>query len=127
VATEIVADDEKFIPKYCDEDGICCELVANIPVQEDGSQTIRLPHRATVLVDCGFSMTLKPGWRVDIEASEEYALQGLFVRRIGKEKRMKLVVTVLGHVNPVRISHGDKLAHMTVSPVSRIEWMVNNE
>jgi dUTP pyrophosphatase len=123
VVTNIVADDEMFIPKYQHEDDACCDLVANIPEQGDGTRTIRLNHRNTVVIDCGFSMLLKKGWRADISARSGWATKGLIVTngpgRIdrGYIGRVGCIVTNVGNVNPIAITHGDRIAQMCVEPV----------
>jgi len=136
VVTKIVADDEAFIPKYQTEGSVCVDLVANIPQGEQDdlnpaeSGEIRLQHRATVMIDCGFSMGLKPGWKANISARSGWASKGLVVTN-GPGKidhdytgRIKVIVTNVGQNNPIVIKHLDRIAQMEIEPVYQFEWEV---
>ena len=123
VITKIVVDDPIFIPQYQTEGSACVDLVANIPVGE-----IRIPHRMTTRIDCGFAMQLKPGYKANIRARSGLACQGLIVTNgVGCidadfTGRVQVIVTNVGNVNPITIKHGQRVAQMEIEPVYLFEW-----
>jgi dUTP pyrophosphatase len=125
VVTKIVVDDPMFIPQYKTEGAACVDLVANIPEGE-----IRLNHRNTIKIDCGFSMQLKPGWKANIRARSGLATQGLVVTNgpgcidADYTGRVQVIVTNVGNVNPITLRHGDRIAQMEIESVFRFDWLV---
>ena len=114
VAVNIVADDPKFIPSTNDDGTVVIKA-------KDGAI---LPHRATISVDCGFSMTLKPGWQAFVNAIPFWAAKGLIVTTPILENRVKVYVTNVGK-EIVAINSGDNIAQITVGPTYLINWITN--
>jgi dUTP pyrophosphatase len=120
-----------FIPQYQTEGSACVDLVANIsPTWPEGE--VRLPHRGTIKIDCGFSMQLKPGYKANIRARSGLAAQGLIVSNgVGcvdhdYRGRIMVIVTNVGNVNPITIKHGQRIAQMEIEPVYRFEWVLTD-
>jgi dUTPase len=119
VATKIVVDDPMFIPQYKTDGAACVDLVANIKEGE-----IRIPHRGVAEIDCGFSMEVKPGYRVAITGSDKTVQRGDWVSSI-KTNEFRVCVSVynIGRENPLTIRHGELFAQMTIEPVLLFDFM----
>ena len=126
VATKIVVDEDQFLPTYQTKESACVELIANLEEDHAGSKRVALPHRATVVIDCGFSMQLPAGYKACISARSILANKGLIVTnapgQIDSDGRVKVVVTNVGK-EIVVIEHGDRFAQMWVEPVYLFEWV----
>ena len=59
IATKIVADDEKFIPKYQTEDAACADLVANL------AEPLQIFPQGVAIIDCGFSLEDRKSTRLN--------------------------------------------------------------
>lgn len=133
VATKIVADDPMFIPKYQTPGSACADLVANIPVNEflNNERKIALTHRSTLLVDCGFSMELPPGYKACIAARSSLASKGLVVANAPAQidsdyrGRVKIIVTNIGK-EILTISHGDRIGQIYLERVTLFDWVVSS-
>jgi len=119
VLTKITVDNEKFIPQYATESSVSVGLVANLP---DGAY--RMPHRAIVEVDCGFSMTLKTGYRAVVVPRRGIGNRGLMIAN-GCVENGRVKVTVMNAGKEILvISDGDIFAEMYIEPIYRFEWAV---
>jgi dUTP pyrophosphatase len=129
VITKIKADDPMFIPQYQTEGAACCDLVANIPLDENGLRQVTLTHRSTERIDCGFSMEIKPGYKACIVARSGLASKGLIVSNsVGTvdydfRGRVQTLVTNVGK-EIIVIKHGDRIAQFYIEPVYQFEWLV---
>ena len=113
IATQIKADDPKFVPEY--------KGSAAILKAKDGAT---LPHRCTAAIDCGFSMTLPAGWKVVLNALPQWAAKGLVVTNPGvvAEGRMKVYVTNVGK-EIILIRPGEEVAQLSVEPLYLFDWI----
>lgn len=133
VLAKIVADDPMFVPKYQTDGSACCDLVANVPMNSNNVRQLTIVHRGTVLVDCGFSMEVPPGYKANIMARSGWATKGLIVTngpgQIDSDyrNRIKVIVTNVGAQNPVVIQHGERIAQMSIEPVYMFEWEMVSE
>lgn len=119
VPTEIVADDPMFVPQYKTEDAACVDLVANL--KENGKVVIQ--HRGVVLVDCGFSMALPPGYKAEVVAHLSFASLGLIIlSSLVENGRIKVALCNIGQVNPITIKHGQVFAGLILSPIYKFDW-----
>lgn len=115
VATEIHADEPQFVPQYR---GSAAVLRAK--------EAATLPHRATVLVDCGFSIKLQPGWKAVVNALPNWAEKGLIVTAPGlyTEGRVKVMLTNVGK-QIIVIAPNDEIANMSAEPIYLFDWITN--
>jgi dUTP pyrophosphatase len=92
-----------------------------------------ITHRGVVLVDCGFSMEISPGYKAEIMARSGWASKGVVVTNAPGQidedyrGRIKVIIGNFGTNNPVVIKHGDKIAQMAIVPVWKFEWQVVTE
>jgi dUTPase len=115
VATNIVVDEEAFMPTYMGD-----SPTVSIRAKLDGPT--RLPHRAMQTIDCGFSMELPPGYKAVFEAAVSLKAKGMFVV---DSTSNRVTVTVLNAGREiVPISNGDVVAEMSIQPVYLFDWMV---
>jgi dUTPase len=119
VATEIKAEDESFIPEIVNGSA---ELRADLSEYE--SEFVSMAYRTTIEIDCGFSVTIPPGYRAVVNSIPSMASRGLVVTNTPDitEGRVKVYLTNVGK-EIVKISHADKFAHMTLYPVYGFEWL----
>ncbi len=121
VATKIVVDDMEFLPRYQTAGSACVDLKAYI------KDKISLPHRCTVVVDCGFSMQIPPGYKACVSARSGLASRGLIVTNAPGQidsdyrGRVKVVVTNVGQ-EIIVIEHGFRIAQMWIEPVYTFDW-----
>ena len=133
IPVKIVADDPMFIPQYATEGAANCDLVANVPVDGNGNRQVSVTHRGVILVDCGFSMEIKPGYKAVIMARSGWASKGVVVTNAPGQidedyrGRIKVIVGNFGTNNPVTIKHGDRIAQMAIVPVWKFDWQVVTE
>lgn len=132
VATEIVADDPKYIPVSNDKNVSVVDLIANLEPDHTGGKRLALSHRATVVIDCGFSIKLPISYRALVKAQPDWASKGLIITdgpsMIGPNNttRVKVTVTNVGK-EIVVINDGDKIAQMWVEPSYAFEWITLTE
>jgi dUTP pyrophosphatase len=117
VVTKIVVDEERFIPQYSTEEAACVDLIANLP---DGP--VRLPHRAIVRIDCGFSMELPVGWKAEVVPRSGLAERGITVPnspgQIDSDYRGRVGVIIMNSGKEIIVvNDGDRFAQMWVAPV----------
>lgn len=130
VLCKILVDDPMFLPQYQTDGSANCDLVANIPQNANGVKQITVVHRGTVLIDCGFSIEVPPGYKANVMARSGWATKGLIVTNgIGQidsdyRGRVKVIVTNVGAQNPVVIQHGERIAQMSIDPVYTFNWEV---
>lgn len=119
-----------FIPKYQTTGAACCDLVANIPPDANGSRQLLLNHRSVAKVDCGFSMEIPEGYKACVAARSGWASRGLIVAngpgQIDSDyrDRVKVIVGNVGKENPIVIKHGDRIGQMWIQEVFQIDWEV---
>ena len=115
VRSEITADDPKFIPQYKDK-------VAVVKAKDAAT----LPHRATVSVDCGFSIKPLAGWQVVLSALPKWAAKGLIVSgpATSTDGRVKLYVTNVGK-EIIVIQPGDDVAELKIEPQYLLDWITS--
>lgn len=122
VATKIVFDDEKFVPKYQTEDAACADLVANL------QEPINLTSRGIAVIDCGFSLELKSGYKACIVARSGTAKKGLLVGnapgQIDPDYRGRVGVILINVGKEIlKISPGDRIAQIYVEPIYKFDWV----
>ena len=129
VATKIVVDGPEFVPKYQTDLAACCDLVANIEPDAAGNKRVSMPHRATVVIDCGFSMELPSGYRALVSARSGWANKGLIVTNgpgvIDPDYRGRVmcIVTNVGK-QIIVINHLDRIAQMAIEPIYTFSWVL---
>ena len=128
VATEIVADDPKYIPICSDVNVAVVDLIANLEPDHTGGKRLSLSHRATVVIDCGFSMRLPVGYKALVKARSDFASRGLIVTDgpsiIGPNNTHRVAVTVTNVGKEIIVvNDGDKIAQMWVEPSYAFEWI----
>jgi dUTP pyrophosphatase len=130
---KIVPQDPSLIPQYQTAGAACCDLVANIPPDDNGNRMIRVNHRAVARVDCGFVMEIPPGYKACVAARSGWASRGLIVTngpgQIDSDYRdwVKVIVCNVGPENPIVIKHGDRIGQMWLEEVVQIEWEVTDK
>lgn len=122
IAVELTADEPVFQPVYIDSDAAnVCALIPTLNHQ--GQQILRLNHRYTETVDCGISLTLPPGYTLVAKATRSYAQRGLLVSGCYLvDKRLKIIVTNVGHETPLLIGHKEAFAQIYLQPIYYFEW-----
>lgn len=123
VATKILADDEMFIPKYL-SNSCSANIFANIKIHKVPS--IKLPHRAIVSIDCGFSIDIRAGYKIVVTISDYLARKGLIIPNTPCYKmggRVSVILTNIGR-EIVVISHGDSIANITIEPIYDFDFLV---
>jgi dUTP pyrophosphatase len=136
VPTPIVADPPQiynnqqitFTPQYQTEGSACCDLIANCPPDVNGQKKAVLPPRATVMIDCGFSMAIPPGFKACISARSGHAKAGLLIPnapgQIDQDYRGRVVVLLTNVSRQLMIvEHGERFAQMWLEPVYRFGWV----
>jgi len=104
VAVKISADEDFFLPTCSTSDGKA-DVFANIPSGE-----MQIEHGGVAVVDCGFEMTLPPGYKASVHTS----LEGLFVSLVDS-KRMK--VSVFNASNKYVLQNKQPIAKIWIEPV----------
>ena len=122
IATKIVADDEKFIPVYQTEDAACADLVANL------QEPISIYPQGVAIVDCGFSLELKSGYKACIVARSGTAKKGLLVGnapgQIDPDYRGKVGVLLINVSSEIiGIRPGDRIAQIYIEPIYKFDWV----
>jgi dUTPase len=122
IATKITVDDPMFIP-HQEEGKSLVSLAANLSTRG----TIRMPFRSIETVDCGFGMTLHPGYKAVLTLNSLFAHKGLFISGSGiiegeGEHRVALTVINCGH-QIIEVHHGDWLAQMRIESVLSFEFL----
>lgn len=110
VAVEVECDDDEFIPVYepgCDH----ANLLANIP-----SGSLRIASGGTVVVDCGISIDMPPGYRCRVSGG----VPGLFIE-LTDSKRVKVHVFNAG--DEVVLQDRQMIGKISVEPVYIFEWI----
>lgn len=120
VVTEVDAEDDLFIPEISENGS--AKLRANLSEYESGF--VSMAYRTTVEIDCGFSITIPPGYRAVVNSIPSMASRGLVVTNTPNitEGRVKVYLTNVGK-EIVKISHTDQFAYMTLYPVYGFEWL----
>jgi len=121
-----------FEPQYQTEQAACCDLVANCPPDVNGQKRAVLPPRATVMIDCGFSMAIPPGFKACISARSGHAKAGLVIPnapgQIDSDFRSRVVVLLTNVSRQLMIvEHGERFAQMWLEPVYRFGWVPTEE
>lgn len=126
VKTELQADEEIFIPKY-PENSSCAELRANIPLDTNTNQRkILMPHRATLMVDCGVNIKVPSGYKAVITSVEEQASKGLIITNapiVVEDGRISVMVSNIGK-QIIAIEHGNVIAKMYLEPIYMFDWTI---
>lgn len=119
VATKIDAVEPAFIPKPSEEvNSTSVSVSANLKEQ------IRLPHRGTVEIDCGFSMDLPAGFHAVVTAAPQLASRGLLITtpNFYGEGSVKVGVMNVGR-EILTVDHQQIFATMVVQPAYSFEWI----
>lgn len=117
---------------YKTKGSACCDLVANIPQNENGERLVRLNPRQIETIDAGFSMALPDGWEAQIRPRSGLAQKGIQVTNspgtidsdfVG---RIQVVLNNAGK-EIVVIKNGDRFAQMALKPVWHFQWNMVGE
>ena len=124
VATKIVADDEKFIPQYQTEDAACADLVANLQAP------IQICSRGVAVIDCGFHLELKSGYKACIVARSGSAKKGLIVGnapgQVDPDYRDRVgVILINAGKEIIVINPGDRIAQIYIEPIFKFDWVLS--
>lgn len=126
VATNIVAEDESFIPKESFPGSPAVDLKANLKANDGLNPRVSLSHRSTAVVDCGFKLTLPPGYRAYVQPKKNLAERGLMVASTYFERESEVKVTVINIGREILyIEPGQIFAEMTVQPVYAFRWIID--
>jgi dUTPase len=119
VVTKLEPDSPEFVPEQ-QPGKHSVSLSANMP----NKQPVNLPHRMTLKVDCGFTMTLPAGYRASITATADMAMKGLVVSNPASfvDGRVSVLVANVGK-EIIPLQHGQKFAEMFVEPAYYFEWV----
>jgi len=126
VVSKLILDDEAFLPVYNAKE-TAVVLKVNIPWNHSDPKNmnqrppLQLPHRSTVLVNCGFSMEIPAGYRAVISPTSAMAARGLMVVPTIFEDKVEVYVTNVGR-EIVVLNHGDAFAELAIEPVYQIKW-----
>ena len=121
-----------FVPKYKTPGSVCCDLVANIPVDDNGRRQVDLPYRAGAKIDCGFNIELPEGWKAEVSARSSWGERLLLVcnapGQIDTDYRGRMMVMVVNVGKEIiSIKHGDRIGQMWPVPVRRFEFELADE
>lgn len=111
VAVEITSDDDEFVPSYSPGCNFAV-LLANLP---DGDMD--LISGSSTLIDCGFSLKVPPGYRVNISS----IVSGLFMNTTDSERFKVNVLNVGGNL---RLCNKQEIARIWIEPVYTFEWVM---
>ncbi len=109
VSVRLEADDPSFAPGPPDRFG-SSEIYAKLPA---GSMMV--PEGGSAVVDCGFSLSLPPGYRVRAAS----LVQGLFVD-VQETDRFRIRVMNLGA--ETILNDGQRICSISVEPVCFFDW-----
>jgi len=128
VAGYLVADDPTFIPEGQNQSGYQV-LKANIEPNAAGVRMVKLPSRASFLVDCGFRMAMEAGWEAEVRITDFWAEKGLVITSppIRNGERVKVMVTNIAkeivdinHCSPIALIKPVPAHYFVWSPVSNL-------
>ena len=133
VPVKIKADDADFVPKYKSRGAACCDLVANIKEPDSiGNYVLTINPGMTVVVDCGFTMQLVPGYEAQVRSRSGLASRGLIVTNgIGTidddyRGRVTVILTNVGK-EIIQIKHKERIAQMALKPVWYFVWQETDQ
>jgi hypothetical protein len=118
VGTIIEADDPCFIPEYGANSPYAIVL-ANV-----SNGTISISSGGMDTVDCGFSLELQPGYRINVESLIEGVIVALNFRAAEKQRMHMVATNVRNEV--VRIKHRQPFAKISLEPVHIFDWILND-
>jgi dUTP pyrophosphatase len=125
--TKVVADEPDFIPQYETDGSACCDLRANVPLNGKNERKLAIPPGAVLVIDCGFSMQLPPGYEAQVRARSGLATKGLTMANgIGTidedyRDRMKVIAANIGR-QIIVIEHKSRIAQMALKAVERFHF-----
>lgn len=119
VATKIDPVEPDFIPKPSE---IPNSTAVTVAAKLDSQ--LRLSHRSSAEVDCGFSMELPAGFRAVVSAVPDLASKGLMVTTpdFYGEGPVKVNVMNVGR-EILTIDHKQAFASMLVQPMCSFDWI----
>lgn len=125
--TKIKADDPMFVPQYQTESSACADLIANVPPDSTKQRIATVLPNRCVVIDCGFSMELPPGYKAEIYARSGHAKAMLMVPnapgQIDQDFRGRVMVLIANvGKNSMVIQHGERFAQIALCPVWRFDW-----
>ena len=128
IPVKIKADDPDFVPKYKSRGAACCDLVANLTEPDaTGNYVLTINPGMTVVVDCGFTMQLVPGYEAQVRSRSGLARRGLIVTNgVGTidddyRGRVTVILTNVGK-EIIQIKHKDRIGQMALKPVWYFVW-----
>lgn len=110
VSVFLEADEDAFVPLPAGVDGSAF-ISANIP-----SESLSIPRGGSVIVDCGFAVTLPPGYRCRVSSS----VPGILLD-IVESKRFKVNAVNLG--DETTLKDRETIGRLWVEPVYFFEWI----
>lgn len=130
VPVKIVAESDRYVPKYKTEGSACADAVACLPVdpQTGEKERILLMPKSRVKVPLGFKIQLPPGWELQIRGRSGHADNSgiMMTNGIGTiDSDYRGGVTALlynSSDDPWPIEDGDRVAQVCVMPTNRIGW-----
>lgn len=132
IPVKIKADSPEFIPQYKTSGAAAADIVANIPVNEQGLRNLLVMPNQVEIIDAGFCMEIPDGWEVQIRARSGMATRGLQVTNspgtIDSDYtgRVKIILNNASK-NIITITHGDRIAQMLIKPVWRVNFVEVDE
>lgn len=122
IAVEILADDPEWMPVYTDPNWADVKVIVPV-LNHQGVQALRLNHRTTETLDCGFTLKIPAGFRLIWGTKPRWTRRGLLVSDAYLENdRLKLMITNIGHETPLIIDHKEIIAHIGLAPVYFFDW-----
>jgi dUTP pyrophosphatase len=124
---KIVAQEERYIPKYKTEGAACADAFACL------KERILVQPRTRYKVPLGFAIQLPPGWELQVRGRSGHAdKSGIMVTNgigtIDSDYRGPVTVLIYNSSDtPFVIEDGDRIAQVCVQPTYQIAWEVATE
>ena len=115
ILTKIKPDSDDFIPVYSNKS--TADLRANIPEKE-----IQLRKGGNVLIDCGFSLEMPPGYKISVSANSDYVAKGIYINNVFSDNNRIRVLVINNSEDVCVIKHKDIIAQIYIEPIYFFEW-----
>lgn len=125
IPVEIVPDDPSFVPQYKSSGAAAADLLANLPNQD----SLVISPGMTVVVDCGFSMALPPGWEAQVRPRSGLSKTLSVLNSPGTiddDYRGRIQVILKNHTSDSSyiLRHKERFAQMLLKPVWYFDWKI---
>lgn len=121
------------IPQYMTASAAGMDVYADLWEEQAGQAEMEIPPLGRASIPTGFALALPDGYEAQVRPRSGLALRsGLTILNspgtIDADYRdeVKILVINLGE-QPIRITHGERIAQLVVAPVMRVEWQEVDE